>query len=100
MTKPMLDVLTYTKDLEEAGFNRTQAEAIARGNFALLEPRLDNLVTRDHFDLKVDELDRRIARIEKTLDPIKTQVNLLTWMMGLVVLVLVVPQLQSWFAVG
>ena len=71
----------------------------------MLAQRFETLVTHEHFDVKMEviegrfaELDRRIERMEKSLDPIKIQVNLLTWMMGLVVLVLVVPQLQSWFA--
>ena len=103
MTEPMLDVLTYTKDLEDAGFNRTQAEAIARGNFTVWEQRFDKLVTREHFDTKLDSVDERLTRLEKrldALDPIKTQVTLLTWMMGIVILVLVVPQLQTWFALS
>jgi hypothetical protein len=30
----------------------------------------------------------------------KIQLTLHTWMMGLIIIVLVVPQLQEWFAVG
>jgi DNA repair ATPase RecN len=131
MTEPMLDVLTYTKNLEDAGFNRTQAEAIARGNMSMLAQRLETLVTREYFDARFDGLetqfesidrrfksidgrfkaidkrfetvDKRFEKIEKrldALDTIKTQVNLLTWMMGVVILVLVVPQLQGLFSVG
>lgn len=124
-----LDMLAYTRDLESAGFNRGQAEAIARGNYTMLAERFDALVTRDHFDLttaridqrfermdqrfeQVDErfaqLEARVGRVDHRLDRIedclggfatmKSQVTVLTWMMGLVVLTLVVPQLQAWFS--
>ena len=73
---------------------------MARGYLTMLAEHIETLVTREHFDLKVNEIDRRIGHIEKALEPIKTQVDLLTCMMGIVILELVVPQLQSWFGVG
>ena len=130
-----LDVLTYTNTLESAGFNRTQAEAIARGTVQMQAQHFDTLVTREHFDhtmeridqrfggvdsqfksvdtrfesieKQFDAVDKRFEGIDKRLDaitgelaPMKIQLTLHTWMMGLIIIVLVVPQLQEWFAVG
>ncbi|MEP4485965.1 MAG: hypothetical protein ABJ013_10075 [Halioglobus sp.] len=130
-----LDVLTYTNTLEGAGFNRTQAEAIARGTVQMQAQHFDTLVTREHFDHTMERIDQRFGgvdshfksidtrfeSIEKQFDavdkrfegidkrlnalagelaPMKIQLTLHTWMMGLIIIVLVVPQLQEWFAVG
>ena len=137
-----LDVLTYTNTLESAGFNRTQAEAIARGTVQMQAQHFDTLVTREHFDHTMERIDQRFGgvdnhfksidtrfeSIEKQFDavdkrfdgvdkrfegidkrlnalagelaPMKIQLTLHTWMMGLIIIVLVVPQLQEWFAVG
>ena len=116
-----LDVLTYTNTLESAGFNRTQAEAIARGTVQMQAQHFDTLVTREHFDhtmeriderfkgvdKRFEDIDTRFEGIDKRLDaltgelaPMKIQLTLHTWMMGLIIIVLVVPQLQEWFAVG
>ena len=122
MSTVEIDVLAYAKSLEDAGFNRLQAEAIARGNSTMLAQRFDALVTQASFDLtkeqferefeqvnrRFGEVDRRLDRVDQRLDSIearlggldtmKSQVTVLTWMMGLVILVLVVPQLQAWFS--
>lgn len=130
-----LDVLTYTNTLESAGFNRTQAEAIARGTVQMQAQHFDTLVTREHFDHTMERIDQRFGgvdshfksidtrfeSIEKQFDavdnrfegidkrlnaladelaPMKVQLTLHTWMMGLIIIVLVVPQLQEWFVAG
>ncbi|MEP4149524.1 MAG: hypothetical protein ABJL54_20060 [Halioglobus sp.] len=116
-----LDVLTYTNTLESAGFNRTQAEAIARGTVQMQAQHFDTLVTREHFDHTMERIDERFKGVDKRFEdidtrfegidkrlntltgelaPMKIQLTLHTWMMGLIIIVLVVPQLQEWFAVG
>jgi len=149
MPELSLDVLTYTNTLESAGFNRTQAEAIARGTVQMQAQHFDTLVTREHFDHTMERIDQRFGgvdnhfksidtrfeSIEKQFDavdkrfdgvdkrfegidkrfegidkrlnaltgelaPMKAQLTLHTWMMGLIIIVLVVPQLQQWFALG
>ena len=109
-----LDVLTYTNTLESAGFNRTQAEAIARGTVQMQAQHFDTLVTREHFDHTMERIDQRFKGVDKRFEgidkrlnslagelaPMKIQLTLHTWMMGLIIIVLVVPQLQEWFAVG
>jgi hypothetical protein len=123
MPAKSLDVLTYTRDMESAGLPRPQAEAIAKGVMIMVVEQFESLVTREHFDaeaartgLRFDQVDRRFeqmdqrfahmdSRLDKietrlgALESLKSQVNLHTWMLGLLVIVLVVPQLQRWFAV-
>ncbi len=123
MPAKSLDVLTYTRDMESAGLPRPQAEAIAKGVMIMVFEQFESLVTREHFDaeaartgLRFDQVDRRFeqmdqrfahmdSRLDKietrlgALESLKSQVNLHTWMLGLLVIVLVVPQLQRWFAV-
>ena len=114
MPELSLDVLTYTNTLESAGFNRTQAEAIARGTVQMRAQHFDTLVTREHFDHTMERIDQRFKGVDKRFEgidkrlnalagelaPMKIQLTLHTWMMGLIIIVLVVPQLQEWFAVG
>ena len=121
MPELSLDVLTYTNTLESAGFNRTQAEAIARGTVQMQAQHFDTLVTREHFDHTMERIDQRFKGVDKRFEdidtrfegidkrlnalagelaPMKIQLTLHTWMMGLIIIVLVVPQLQEWFAVG
>jgi len=114
MPELSLDVLTYTNTLESAGFNRTQAEAIARGTVQMQAQHFDTLVTREHFDHTMERIDERFKGVDKRFEgidkrlnalagelaPMKIQLTLHTWMMGLIIIVLVVPQLQEWFAVG
>ncbi|MEH6587157.1 MAG: hypothetical protein V7720_11380 [Halioglobus sp.] len=114
MPELSLDVLTYTNTLESAGFNRTQAEAIARGTVQMQAQHFDTLVTREHFDRTMERIDQRFGGVDKRFEgidkrldaitdelaPMKIQLTLHTWMMGLIIIVLVVPQLQEWFAVG
>ena len=128
MPELSLDVLTYTNTLESAGFNRTQAEAIARGTVQMQAQHFDTLVTREHFDHTMERIDQRFKGVDTRFDgiekqfdaidsrfegldkrlnalagelaPMKIQLTLHTWMMGLIIIVLVVPQLQDWFAVG
>lgn len=69
----------------------------------------------DQVDARLDQVDRRFQQVERLLDlfdkrferledrieplaALRGQVNLHTWMLGLIVIVLVVPQLQAWFA--
>ena len=116
MPAASLDVLAYTRELETVGLPRPQAEAIAKGLMNMVAEQSDSMVTRQHFDavmdrmdLRFEQMDQRFATIDKRLDQLETgvssletlksQVNLHTWMLGLITLVLVVPQLQQWFGV-
>jgi hypothetical protein len=46
------NTLEFTRKLRDAGFDETQAEAVVR----VLSESQDNLVTREHFDAKIELL--------------------------------------------
>jgi len=64
---------------------------------------------QDAVDKRLDQIDRHLFNHDNKflsidtrlgqLDEVKSQVKLHTWMLALVIIVLVVPQLQRWFAV-
>lgn len=68
--------------------------------FERIETRLNTLEARlDALDARLDKLDARFdkfdPRLEK-LEPLRTQATLHSFMLGLIVVVQVVPQLQAW----
>lgn len=66
---------------------------IVDGRLGELEHRLDGLEHRlDRLDHRLDAIEQRIEKLE----PLRTQATLHSFMLGLLVLVQVVPQLQAW----
>ena len=71
--------------------------------------QFQSLPSQEHFDPYMGRIDQRFEQIGKQFDVntgrltnlelLKSQVNLHTWMLGLIIIVLVVLQLQRWFAV-
>lgn len=84
MTSITFNTLAFTKRLQEAGFDEKQAETVVN---VLVEAQ-DNLVTRDHFDARLDVTE---ARIEGRL-------NLIQWMLAAVVIAEVIPLLKALFS--
>ena len=117
MTTMAFDTLRYARRLKEAGVPESQAEVQAELMAEAFGFYADNLLTKDHFtevlnarfaeqDARMDarfvgqdakfearfvEIDARFARQDKVL-------LLHSWMLGLIMLALVVPQLQDWLA--
>jgi|TARA_R110002110_G_scaffold348890_2_gene559175 BMFP domain-containing protein YqiC len=84
----------YLDAVLRAGFGE-QAQRFER-----IETRLNTLEARlDALDARLDKLDARldkfVTRLEK-LEPLRIQATLHSFMLGLVVVVQVVPQLQAW----
>jgi hypothetical protein len=50
----MFDTLTYANKLKEAGFTDRPAETIAASQGQIIN---EQLVTREHFDFRIKELD-------------------------------------------
>ncbi len=67
MASITFDTLDATRRLRDAGFDEKQAETVVR----VLSDAQSNLVTREHFDSKMDVID---AKFDK-----------LTWMMGVLI---------------
>lgn len=67
MSSITFDTLDATRRLRDAGFDEKQAEMVVR----VLSDAQSNLVTREHFDSKMDVID---AKFDK-----------LTWMIGVLI---------------
>jgi hypothetical protein len=67
-----------------------------------MEARFESIDARfEQIDSRFDQIDRHLGRHDQrmlVLDTLKVQSTLHSFMLGLIVLVLVVPQLQAWFA--
>lgn len=84
----------YLDAVLRAGFGE-QAQRFER-----IETRLNTLEARlDALDARLDKLDAHlgkfVTRLEK-LEPLRIQATLHSFMLGLIVVVQVVPQLQAW----
>ncbi len=116
MASMAFDTLRYARRLMEAGVPEPQAEVQAELMAEAFGFYADNLLTRDHFtevlNARFAEQDARIekrlaeqdARFEKRFSLVEERfarqdriLLLHTWMLGLITVTLVVPQLQSWF---
>ncbi|MBF0213017.1 MAG: DUF1640 domain-containing protein [Magnetococcales bacterium] len=83
MTAITFDTLKYANRLKAAGFESKQAEALAEAQAEVNEKSLSNLVTE--------------AKLEKELAPIRTDLVLLKWMMGIQMTGVMALILKSFF---
>ncbi len=89
---------------------RDYLDAELRAGFGAQEQRFEQVGSRfnqvdskfgqieQRFEQVDDRLDKLDARLEK-LEPLRVQATLHSFMLGLIVLVQVVPQLQAWLSV-
>jgi len=70
MTTITVDTLQLVEQLRSAGIPQEQAEAVVR----VIAKSQDSLVTKDHLD----------SKLESSLAPLRTDLAVLKWMMGLV----------------
>ncbi len=83
MSTITFDTLSFTRRLREAGFDERQAEAVVR----VMADAQEALVTRDHFDAKLETLETRLdAKIDK-----------LSWMMGILIAIAVANFAKQFF---
>ena len=71
MATVTFDTLQLVEQLRTAGIPQEQAEAVVR----VIARSQDNLVTKDHFD----------SKLESSLAPLRTDLTVLKWMMGLMI---------------
>jgi hypothetical protein len=83
MASVAFDTLKLAQGLEAAGFPARQAQDMAS---AFAEAVGDTLVTREHFDLKVAELDARLSEVRAATarDIAEAKADTLKWMFGAV----------------
>jgi len=79
MSSITFDTLDATRRLRDAGFDEKQAEMVVR----VLSDAQSNLVTREHFDSKMDVID---AKFDK-----------LTWMIGVLIALAVANFAKQFF---
>jgi hypothetical protein len=83
MSTITFDTLDFTRRLREAGFDERQAEAVVR----VMVDAQSTLVTREHFDAKMETLETRLdAKIDK-----------LSWMMGILIALAVANFAKQFF---
>jgi len=58
MTSVTFDTLGYSKRLQELGFTREQAEGFAQMQREIVD---DRLVTKEHLDIRLKELEYRMT---------------------------------------
>lgn len=71
MPQPVFDVLTYSRDLESTGLSRQQAEAIARGMTLMISQQVESLVTREHFDACMAQIDQRFQQVDQRFEQVE-----------------------------
>jgi hypothetical protein len=121
MASLAFDTLRYARRLREAGVPEQQADVQAELMAEAFGFYADNLLTRDHFhevlDARFAEQDANFAarfaeqdakfaarfteqeaRFAARFASQDRTLLLHTWMLGLITLVLVVPQLQAWLS--
>ena len=77
MSSATFDSLTYSKRLQELGFPREQAEGFAQLQREILD---DRLVTKDHLDMRLRELETR-----QNIRLAELKNDLPRWIMGIAV---------------
>ena len=86
------DTLRFARKLIEAGVPDAQAEAQAEVLAEAFLHKLDEIVTRDHLDARLADLE---ARLTGRFADIDGRLRLLFWIQGLVILVAVLPALRT-----
>ena len=110
------DSLRYSRRLQEAGVPEPQAEVQAELMAEAFGFYAANLLTRDHFndvlnarfaeqDARMEQrfaeqdgkFEERFTAHDRKFAAQDAQLKLHTWMLGLIIVTLVVPQLIEWF---
>ena len=83
MATVTFDTYDFVVKMKEAGFDEKQAEAVVR----MVALSQSELVTNLHFDMK----------IEKELAPIKAELLVIKWMMGVLIAIAVANFAKQFF---
>jgi hypothetical protein len=112
MASMAFDTLRYARRLKEVGVPEPQADVqaalMAEAFACCAESYADNLLTRDHFtevlNARFAEQDARFeqrlgamdSKVERRFSKLEGTQVLHTWMLGLITVAVVIPQLQAW----
>jgi hypothetical protein len=86
MVTKVFNSLAYARKLKESGVPEAAAEDQAEFIADAFQSSIDNLVTKDYLDARLDGFEARMD----------SRFTLIFWMMGLGFSVLIIPQLQNW----
>jgi hypothetical protein len=103
------DTLKFARKLKEAGVPNEQAEAQAEVLGEAFLYNLDQIVTRDYMDPRLERIEARMDGIDGRLDGIEARLNtfdqrfikidgqfrLMYWMLGMIIVVNVMPILTN-----
>lgn len=96
----LIERMDHRFDAMEQRFDQRFKEVDQR--FREVDQRFQQVDQRfQQIDQRLDHADKRTERIEDRLlvvEKLGNQVTLHTWMLGLIIIVVVVPTLQRWFA--
>ncbi len=92
MTAITFDTLKFARRLKDAGVPEKQAEAEALAE--VFDLQREELATKGD----IRDLEARVsAQLQSELEPVRSDMRLIKWMLALVVIVNVVPVLKSLF---
>ena len=84
------DTLKCARRLKAAGFTDQNAEGLAEIMAEAFVANVDNLVTKDYLDVRLDAFEARV----------NAQFRLLYWSQGIIIAVVLVPMLRDFLASG
>ena len=90
MSTITFDTLEFTRKLRDAGFDERQAEAVVR----VIADAQGQLVTREHFDAKIENLDTRMDNRFALMD---AKIDKQSWTMGVLIAISVANFAKQFF---
>ena len=90
MTTITFDTLEFTRKLRDAGFDEKQAETVVR----VIADAQGTLVTRDHFDAKIENLD---VRIDNRFALTDAKIDKQSWTIGILIAIAVANFAKQFF---
>ncbi|VFM95191.1 MAG: hypothetical protein BECKG1743D_GA0114223_100587 [Candidatus Kentron sp. G] len=98
MVAVTFDTLRFVKTLEDASFDKKQAEAISRAfQDAQRESEFATKADIRILETKIDSLKTRIDSLKTEIDSLKNDINSLRWILGIIVILTVIPLVKGMF---
>ena len=79
MTATTFDTLTVARDLEAAGFERRQAEAIAKA----VHHRDEHAITKADLDTAIDGVRSEVASVRSEVASVRSELATVRWVVGI-----------------
>ena len=79
MTATTFDTLTAARDLEAAGFERRQAEAIAKA----VHHRDEHVITKADLDTAIDGVRSEVGSVRSEVASVRSELATVRWVVGI-----------------